>query len=249
MSRGINERGIGHIVALMVFVLFMGAGGAAMKIIIHDKKAPAGGSDTVRTEPVADITDFTSCSESKGSRIQESYPEVCVTKAGVRFTNTEQKVLPADWTWYENTQLNFRLAYPKHWEKEGTRVSAWSGDPLFQTTKDTELRIQGGCGDCRYMYNAVERKWYDEYWNKPSPDAEAVVSTDNAEAYILPIKGAFNCGTSAVAIRYKEHFIHAALSMCSPADFADALQPSNGQLWKEDVEKDLKEVLASISDL
>ncbi len=40
-------------------------------------------------------TNYSECVAASGSRIQESYPEVCVTEDGERFTNPDQKVEPA----------------------------------------------------------------------------------------------------------------------------------------------------------
>ena len=37
-------------------------------------------------------TNFKECVATSGSRIQESYPEVCVTEDGERFTNPDQKI-------------------------------------------------------------------------------------------------------------------------------------------------------------
>lgn len=36
------------------------------------------------------ITNYAECAADEGSRIQESYPEVCVTKDGKSFTNPDQ---------------------------------------------------------------------------------------------------------------------------------------------------------------
>lgn len=37
------------------------------------------------------VLTYEDCTKQSGSRIQESYPEVCVSKDGKRFTNPDQK--------------------------------------------------------------------------------------------------------------------------------------------------------------
>lgn len=42
------------------------------------------------------VSDYAACVKSAGSFIQESYPEVCVTRHGQRFTNPQQEVHPIE---------------------------------------------------------------------------------------------------------------------------------------------------------
>lgn len=48
----------------------------------------------VRPAQKANVNSFTEC-KAAGNPVQESYPEVCVTKEGKRFTNPEQRPLPS----------------------------------------------------------------------------------------------------------------------------------------------------------
>lgn len=48
------------------------------------------------TSQVITPTNFKECVAASGSRVQESYPEVCVTEDGERFTNPDQKVQPIE---------------------------------------------------------------------------------------------------------------------------------------------------------
>ena len=43
-------------------------------------------------KPVVTVNNYVACIKSAGSSVQESYPEVCVTSDGKRFTNPDQKV-------------------------------------------------------------------------------------------------------------------------------------------------------------
>ncbi len=43
------------------------------------------------TSQIITPTSFSECKAASGSRIQESYPEVCVTEDGERFVNPDQK--------------------------------------------------------------------------------------------------------------------------------------------------------------
>ena len=50
----------------------------------------------VINKPAATVNSYAECVKSAGSMLQESYPEVCVTSDGKRFTNPEQKVAEVD---------------------------------------------------------------------------------------------------------------------------------------------------------
>ena len=67
---------------------------------------------------------FAECALQRGSVIQESYPEVCVTEDGKRYTNENQKVeaSPAESSWksYTKTFYNYTVLYPKTWEIKET---------------------------------------------------------------------------------------------------------------------------------
>lgn len=238
-----NQKGFAHIaIILLVAVMVLLASGTWL--FLHNKPGPSASlSDT----PVASlIQNYDECTTAKDSKMQETYPEVCVTSSGKKFTNPDQKAIPADWTWYANSELGIKMAYPKKWENKGARVPAWSGDPLFLITSESDIKIMSGCQGCEYTYNTIENQWYG--WDgAPRIDIKPEAETESAAAFIIPMKGAMNCGTSTVAIHYKGSFIHAALGMCSPADFEGAFQPTEGMLWLEDVKTDLKDVLATIT--
>ena len=48
------------------------------------------------TSRIITPTNFKECVAAAGSRIQETYPEVCVTEDGDRFVNPDQKVTPVE---------------------------------------------------------------------------------------------------------------------------------------------------------
>lgn len=91
-----------------------------------------------------EISSFAECKNNKDSVIQESYPEVCVTKSGKHFTNPDQSVepqveLPNSWKSYSNTRYNYRVLYPKEWEIEETyqletrpSITFYSNEPLHE---------------------------------------------------------------------------------------------------------------------
>src|SRR3989338_3555137 len=68
---------------------------------------------------------YEDCVKAKGSLIQESYPAICVTPDGVRFTQPltdeeKQNLLPpdstADWKTYTNNDMGIMLLYPESGE-------------------------------------------------------------------------------------------------------------------------------------
>ena len=80
------------------------------------------------------VATFEACTKATGSKIQESYPPVCVTRDGNRFTQPlteeeKQNLQPPDptadlsrdvvlrnWKTYTNSRYGYSLKYPSDWE-------------------------------------------------------------------------------------------------------------------------------------
>lgn len=110
--------------------------------------------NNVRQEAVAHIKDFASCKADSGSRIQESYPEVCVTSDGRNFTGpTEAIVTPtlANKT-YCTSGERLCFKYPDTWtvskRERQDAVKGSNGDSLSVTSPDSKLtlRLESGVG-------------------------------------------------------------------------------------------------------
>jgi hypothetical protein len=71
------------------------------------------------------VTNYDECAQVNGSVIQESYPEVCVTKDGQRFVRLfteeeQQNLVPttdptSGWNTYRNIHNNYQIKYPQDW--------------------------------------------------------------------------------------------------------------------------------------
>lgn len=115
MKRSLNAAGIGHIITLLVIVLVLAAGGAGVKIVqtqndFKNKQAED-------NQKVLVITNYRECMEAEGSVIQKSYPEICMTADGKKFTNTEAEKpkLTQETFKYEKLKLAYDSQY---WEKK-----------------------------------------------------------------------------------------------------------------------------------
>ena len=70
---------------------------------------------------------FEDCLKSKGSVIQESYPEVCVTKSGQRFIQEISEEERMQLELGEDVDTSLRCAYYSRYDEE-TRACATCGD-------------------------------------------------------------------------------------------------------------------------
>lgn len=90
-----NQQGFSavHIIIILLAAAFVGlVGWYVWHVQSHDKK-PA------TTPSVSKISSYAACAKANGV-IQESYPEVCVSKDGQHFTNPDQKAQAAPATKY-----------------------------------------------------------------------------------------------------------------------------------------------------
>lgn len=89
----------------------------------------------IRPAQKADVNSFTECKEA-GNAVQESYPEVCVTPTGKRFTNSEQRPLPSPAT-DKAKELPPEMSY--------LTISEWGvRAPLTQQTRDLIYTFKSG---------------------------------------------------------------------------------------------------------
>jgi hypothetical protein len=116
----------------------------------------------------AAITTFEACSKAAGSAMQASYPAVCVTRDGKRFTQPltpeEQqnllppdptadlsRAVPRDWKTYTNTQFQFAFRYPD----ETNGLYGFFCDDLKIFALDKTPKIGSQCGP-RDSYYTIE---------------------------------------------------------------------------------------------
>lgn len=107
-----------------------------------------------KDEASKNITNYAECAADKNSKIQESYPEVCVTKDGKSFTNPDQKIeedLTVD-ACTEHEKICF--TYPQSWaySEESKQFDGGAGtvyrdeNELVSADKKIKLSISTGIG-------------------------------------------------------------------------------------------------------
>jgi len=110
-----NQSGSAHVIIIVVLAIaLIGALGFTFWQNIINK-----------TPAVADrISSYADCIKSQGSITQQTYPETCVTKAGDRFTNTNQKVEPAALKKYCSLSEKLCFDYPDDWTISAKKYDA-----------------------------------------------------------------------------------------------------------------------------
>ncbi len=120
------------IISAIIVVVIVGGLGLVLWQKLHQK------SESVVSVP----TNFEECRTSPRSKLLETYPEKCVTKDGVSFTNTTQVpvTLDADLTEIATNSLDNRmmtLHYPSDWKASvvETGSAASEGEAFAHNTK------------------------------------------------------------------------------------------------------------------
>lgn len=103
MLRIANQKGFSVVEVLLILVI-LGILGFTGYFVWHAQRSTdktlnqTNNSSTSTSKPAKTktsgtpqaVTDFASCKKAADSILQESYPEVCVTKSGQRFANPDQ---------------------------------------------------------------------------------------------------------------------------------------------------------------
>ncbi len=78
-----------------------------------------------RSHPTTLINSYETCITAPGSKIQESYPAICVTSDGKRFI---QPLSPnesvTDWKTYTNTKEGYTFQYPSTWHLDDSQLAS-----------------------------------------------------------------------------------------------------------------------------
>ena len=109
-------------------------------------------SSSGRLKPAA--ASFEGCMKSKGSLVQESYPEVCVTRDGQRFTRelSEEERLQLELG--EDVDTSLRCAYYSRYDEE-TRACATCGDGAcepYESCVASTITDELTTNDCGPLY-------------------------------------------------------------------------------------------------
>lgn len=149
MNITLNNKGIGHIIALLVFVLFAGASGAAYTFVTNHDKSDNSGQQVPPETATTAITDYESCIKAEGSVVQQSYPEVCVSADGHRFTNdtVEKPKLAQAAFQYEKMTLSYDDTY---WQKKNqyAEVNETCGEMEGLVLAHEDMTITASFGAC-----------------------------------------------------------------------------------------------------
>lgn len=126
----LNTKGFTIVEGLLILVLaivIVGAGWYVSHRQSENKKQAA-------------IASFADCKADKDSRIQESFPEVCVTKNGKHFTNPQQDSESANWLAYQPPGKQFKVKIADGWNL----TSYTQGDFVALSTDSNKLAIKQG---------------------------------------------------------------------------------------------------------
>lgn len=190
------------------------------------------------------IKTFDECKKSASSKVLKSYPEVCVTAAGQKFNNPDQKPVPKNWTWFESKNPIVKFAYPENWTSSNSNELA----NHFTVTDDSKFSVENGCGGCDIKYDNQTGQWRDELGlHNNDSYVTTVAKLGEIKAYLIPIKGELNCGTWDLAIHFSHYIADIELGMCAAPEDSDDFPPSDGVLPYEEVVRDLKTVLQTLS--
>lgn len=120
-----NQKGFAHLSLVLLIVAVLGAvGGGGYYVWRKNHEQKNTNADSSQQKKATEITSYDECVKSEGSRVQESYPPVCVTKDLKHFTQS----LLADVT-LQNSQLKF--AYDK---------------TFWNVLQESQSRIDESCG-------------------------------------------------------------------------------------------------------
>jgi len=210
-----NQKGFSAIEAILILVI-VGLIGFTGWYVWNSKKKTENlydNSTSLNIPKYTVVKTFADCKKLPGSKLQESYPEVCVTATGKKFTNPDQKPIPEGWKLFESKELGFRFAYPltKVWinavnnyvyHKTDTpnmigegyymRWVPLTNDKYIFTPKKYE-----GQGSL-LNYNTSTKKWYSESspsFSGPPTEPIKTYTSGNHKFYKFAGHGALYCGT------------------------------------------------------
>jgi uncharacterized protein (UPF0333 family) len=101
-----SQAGFAHLAAiLLIVVIFAAIGGSGYYVYHknHEKKQQAASNsqqDSTSKQQTAAITTYDECTKATDSKIQETSPQVCLTKDGKQFTqpNTQKYLVIKEWS-------------------------------------------------------------------------------------------------------------------------------------------------------
>lgn len=88
MQKKLDNRGFGIVEALMAIVIVIAIGFVGW-FVWHSKQSATAENGRTPTA-IIDVKTFDECKEAAGSRVLDTYPIQCVTKAGKTFTGPVQ---------------------------------------------------------------------------------------------------------------------------------------------------------------
>ncbi|MDB5176854.1 MAG: hypothetical protein JWN75_522 [Candidatus Saccharibacteria bacterium] len=106
----------------------------------------------INKSPVAaTVSQYADCVKSEGSVLQETYPETCVTKAGQRFVNPDQKANAVTPKKYCTPIEKLCFDYPNDWSVASEKVNADTDGVaerfvISDQTGKSWLRLETGMG-------------------------------------------------------------------------------------------------------
>ena len=127
--RKLKSSGFAIVEVLLILVLIGTIGGVGW-YVWHSKQLSDSSLNNASQNNLASlpaIKTFDDCQKAKGSKLQETYPEVCVTTSGKSFTNPDQQAVPKATTkgsktfksngyvTYVNYDYSFSFKYPQSW--------------------------------------------------------------------------------------------------------------------------------------
>ncbi|HSX44795.1 MAG TPA: hypothetical protein VLF39_01625 [Candidatus Saccharimonadales bacterium] len=110
----LNESGIGTIETILILII-VSMIGATGWYVWHSKQSTDDSLNKANQNSYAQttkITNFDECKKAVGSKIQETFPEICATKNGQKFTDTSDET--ANWYLFNSAKYSIRI--PDGWD-------------------------------------------------------------------------------------------------------------------------------------
>lgn len=132
----LNRLGFAAIETALILVILAMISGTGYFVYHAKQSADKSLADTAKSQPAitkatAAVTDFTSCRAAKGSTIQETFPEKCVTKNGKPYTNTiSTTTVNVSNVPYSTLAVEFKTAYVTHAKTDDGTCVDTKGNPL-----------------------------------------------------------------------------------------------------------------------
>jgi hypothetical protein len=153
-----TQAGFAAIEAILILVILSIIGGVGYYVLhsantANKNLSNVDSSSATKTKIQAQsIKSFDECSKDTGSKIQQSYPEVCTTKDGKRFTQPVPDEITANWLLYTSPGKEFSIRIADGWHlihpSHGITLVGFNVDDItYRQGVKAQVEVQDGGRD------------------------------------------------------------------------------------------------------